>query len=108
LNLQIYPVHQLHPDPKLPNLDHRYDLTLIFLHGFSNVTDAWEKTWIARGNRHVCWPRNWLPKDEKQEGLGDNILVLSISFDGNPGGAHESVEDIGKNLLQSLVNKYAC
>ncbi len=56
----------------------------------------------------MCWPRNWLHKDEEEGGLGDNILVLSISFDGNPGGAHDSVEEIGKNLLQSLVNKYAC
>jgi hypothetical protein len=101
----IYPVHQLHPDPELPNLDHRHDLTLIFFHGFSNGTDAWEKTWIQRGDLRVCWPRNWLHKDEEQEGLGDNILVLSISFDGNPNGAHESVEEIGKNLLRSLVNK---
>jgi pimeloyl-ACP methyl ester carboxylesterase len=99
----IYPVHQLHPDPELRNLDHHHDLTLIFFHGFSNGTDAWEKTWIQRGDSDVCWPRNWLQKDE-EEGLGDNILVLSISFDGNPGGAHESVEEIGKNLLQSVVN----
>jgi hypothetical protein len=103
LNLQIYPVHQLHPDPELRNLDHRHDLTLIFFHGFSNGTDAWEKTWIQRGDPLVCWPRNWLQKDEEEEGLGDNILVLSISFDGNPGGAHQGVEEIGKNLLQSLV-----
>lgn len=100
----IYPVHQLHPDPELRNLDHRHDLTLIFFHGFSNGTDAWEKTWIQRENPYVCWPRNWLHNDEADEGLGDNILVLSISFDGNPRGAHESVEEIGKNLLQSLVN----
>ncbi|KAH9549184.1 hypothetical protein CY35_10G006400 [Sphagnum magellanicum] len=100
----IYPVHQLYPDPALPNLDHRHDLTIIFFHGFSNGTDAWEKTWIQRGDSHVCWPQNWLYKDEEEEGLGDNILVLSISFDGNPGGAHQSVEEIGKNLLQSLVN----
>ncbi|CAK9859086.1 unnamed protein product [Sphagnum jensenii] len=100
----FYPVHQLHPEPELPNRDHHHDLTLIFFHGFSNGTDAWEKTWIQRGDQRVCWPRNWLHKDEDQEGLGDNILVLSISFDGNPRGAHESVEEIGKNLLQSLVN----
>jgi len=100
----IYPVHQLHPDPEYPNPDHRHDLTLIFFHGFSKGTDAWEQTWIQRGNPFVCWPRNWLYKDEEEEGLGDNILVLSISFDGNPRGAHESVEEIGKNLLQSLVN----
>ncbi len=106
--MQFYPVHQLHPDPELRNLDHPHDLTLIFFHGFSNGTDAWEKTWIQRGDPNVCWPRNWLHKDEEGGGLGDNILVLSISFDGNPGGAHESVEEIGKNLLQSLVNKYAC
>jgi triacylglycerol esterase/lipase EstA (alpha/beta hydrolase family) len=98
----IYPVHQLHPDPALRILDHPHDLTIIFFHGFSNGTDAWEKTWIQRGDPRVCWPRNWLHKEE--EGLGDNILVLSISFDGNPVGAHDSVEDIGKNLLQSLVN----
>lgn len=104
----IYPVHQLHPDPELRNLDHRHDLTLIFFHGFSNGTDAWEKTWIQRENPYVCWPRNWLHNDEADEGLGDNILVLSISFDGNPRGAHDSVEAIGKNLLQSLVNEYAC
>ncbi|KAH9549180.1 hypothetical protein CY35_10G006100 [Sphagnum magellanicum] len=101
---KIYPVHQLYPDPELRNLDHRHDLTLIFFHGFSNGTDAWEKTWIERGDPFVCWPRNWLHKHEEGGGLGGDILVLSISFDGNPGGAHESVEDIGKNLLQSLVN----
>jgi triacylglycerol esterase/lipase EstA (alpha/beta hydrolase family) len=99
----IYPVHQLHPDPEYPNPDHRHDLTLIFFHGFSNGKDAWEKTWIQRGHPHVCWPRNWLYKDE-EEGLGDNILVLSICFDGNPDYAHESVEEIGENLLRSLVN----
>ncbi len=53
----------------------------------------------------MCWPREWLHKDEEERGLGDNILVLSISFDGNHGGAHEDVEEIGKNLLQSLVTK---
>jgi hypothetical protein len=89
----------------LRNLDHRHDLTLIFFHGFSNGIDAWEKTWIQRGYSRVCWPREWLHKDEEERGLGDNILVLSISFDGNHGGAHEDVEEIGKNLLQSLVTK---
>ncbi|KAH8948989.1 hypothetical protein BDL97_10G006600 [Sphagnum fallax] len=99
----IYPVHQLHPDPHYRNPDHRHDLTLIFFHCFSNGTDAWQTTWIQRGHPHVCWPRNWLYKDE-EEGLGDNILVLSICFDGDPDYAHESVEEIGENLLRSLVN----
>jgi hypothetical protein len=29
-----------------------------------------------------------------------------VSFDANPQGAHESVEDIGKNLVHSLVNEW--
>lgn len=35
--------------------------------------------------------RYWLPKEEEEEGLGDNILVLSMSFDANPRGAHQEI-----------------
>jgi hypothetical protein len=35
--------------------------------------------------------KNWLPKEEEEEGLGDNILVVSMSFDANPGGAHQEI-----------------
>jgi hypothetical protein len=100
----IYPVHRLYP-PEGEPLKHDHDLTLIFFHGFSNDTDVWKTTWIQRGHPEVCWPQEWLPKSKEYQGLGSRILVLSVSFDANPQGAHESVEDIGKNLVHSLVNE---
>ncbi len=32
--------------------------------------------WIKHDDDIVVWPRHWLPKE--REGLGDNILLLSI------------------------------
>ncbi|CAM6041631.1 unnamed protein product [Sphagnum compactum] len=100
----IYPVHPLYPRPEGGPLKHDHDLTLIFFHGYSNDPAFWKTTWIQRGHPEVCWPQEWLPKSREDRGLGSRILVLSVSFDANPQGAHESVEDIGKNLVHSLVN----
>jgi hypothetical protein len=88
---------QLHPDPVLGPLKHDHKLTLIFFslyEGFFRM----QNPWIKRGDPTVTWPRDWLPKEE--EGLGDNILVLSVlcSLRGNQLWA-----DIGKTVLQELV-----
>jgi hypothetical protein len=104
INLQE--VHQLHPDRfhrlrnhRLSKPDHK--LTLIFFSSLFGV--GLEGPWIKRGDPTVIWPRDWLPKEE--EGLGDNILVLSVLC--NLRGNQFSV-DIGKTVLQELVMEYVC
>jgi hypothetical protein len=59
---------------------------------------------MKRGDPTVIWPRDWLPEEE--EGLGDNILVLSVRCYFRP--ANESWVNIGTDLAQNLVMKYVC
>ncbi|CAK9238604.1 unnamed protein product [Sphagnum troendelagicum] len=101
-----FEVHQLHPDRfhrlrihRLSKPDHK--LTLIFFSSLFGV--GLEGPWIKRGDPTVIWPRDWLPKEE--EGLGDNILVLSVlcNLRGN-----QFWVDIGKTVLQELVMEYVC
>jgi hypothetical protein len=93
---------QLHPDLLLGPLKHEHKLTLIFF-SIDRAYPTNQNPWIKRGDPTVMWPRDWLPKEE--EGLGDNILVLSVlcSLRGN-----QSWVDIGKAVLQELVMEYVC
>lgn len=81
-------------------------MTIIFFHGISfGTNDEWKEAWTSypSDTRHesVCWPEQWLPED-----LGDNVRILSLSYDANVLGAHDHVTEIGKNLIQSLVTRY--
>jgi hypothetical protein len=89
---------QLHPDPDLGPLKHDHKLTLIF---FSEGDS--QNPWIKRGDPTVIWPRDWLPKEE---GLGDNILVLSVECYVDPKTA-PSVP-LERILVRDLVMKYVC
>jgi hypothetical protein len=35
--------------------------------------------------------------------MGENIQILSLSYDANIFGVNDDIIDIGKNLIQSLV-----
>jgi hypothetical protein len=75
-------------------------------HGISfGTNDEWKEAWTSypTDTRHesVCWPEQWLPED-----LGDNVRILSLSYDANVLGAHDHVTEIGNNLIQSLVTRY--
>jgi hypothetical protein len=81
-------------------------MTIIFFHGISfGTNDEWKEAWTSypTDTRHesVCWPEQWLPED-----LGDNVRILSLSYDANVLGAHDHVTEIGKNLIHSLVTRY--
>jgi hypothetical protein len=62
---------------------------------------AWTSYPTDTRHESVCWPEQWLPED-----LGDNVRILSLSYDANVLGAHDHVSEIGKNLIQSLVRSY--
>jgi hypothetical protein len=93
---------QLHPDPHLGPLKHDHKLTLIF---FSLGQDYFrnQNPWMKRGDPAVIWPGDWLPKEE---GLGDNILVLDVMCSVYPG--KESCLNMGNDVVRNLVMKYVC
>ncbi|CAK9189111.1 unnamed protein product [Sphagnum troendelagicum] len=80
------------------------NLTIIFFHGITfGTNDEWKETWTTcptdNGERHICWPEKWLPKD-----LNDNVRILSLSYDSNiVASVHNGLTEIAKNLIQSLV-----
>jgi hypothetical protein len=94
---------QLHPDPELGPLKHDHKLTLIF---FSLHEGDLSKPWIKRGDPTVIWPRDWLPKEE--EGLGNNILVLSVECYVEPKKEFSVPWPLEKILVRDLVMKYVC
>jgi beta-mannanase len=81
-------------------------LVIIFFHGFvsgKNISNAWKETWtsithINGEGRPTFWIKEWLVED-----MGENIQILSLSYDANISGVNDDVTDIGKNLVQSLV-----
>jgi hypothetical protein len=78
------------------------DLVIIFFHGIAFGNDEWKETWTSTTtdgrNEPICWPEKWLPED-----MGNNVRILSLSYDSNLMGVHNNVADIGKNLILSLV-----
>ncbi|KAH8972790.1 hypothetical protein BDL97_01G010200 [Sphagnum fallax] len=98
---EIDPVHIVYPneilkDPKL---------VIIFFHGIvseRNIAHAWEETWTStnnsEGGKPTFWIKEWLPED-----VGENIQILSLSYDANIFGVNDNITDIGKNLIESLV-----
>ncbi|CAK9257907.1 unnamed protein product [Sphagnum jensenii] len=95
---KIIPVHDLNPKCISPNPD----LVIIFFHGIAFGNDEWKETWTStttnRRNEPICWPEKWLPED-----MGNNVRILSLSYDSNLMGVHNNVANIGKNLIHSLV-----
>ncbi|CAK9196125.1 unnamed protein product [Sphagnum troendelagicum] len=95
---EIIPVHDLNPKCISPNPD----LVIIFFHGIAFGNDEWKETWTSTTNdgrnEPICWPEKWLPED-----MGNNVRILSLSYDSNLMGVHNNVADIGKNLILSLV-----
>jgi hypothetical protein len=94
---------QLHPDPKLGPLNHDHKLTLIF---FSLREGDLLNPWIKRGDPTVIWPQHWLPKEE--EGLGDNILVLSVECYVDRKKPLSVPVPLERILVRDLVMKYVC
>ncbi len=81
-------------------------LVIIFFHGIvsrKDISNAWKETWTSithiNGEEHpTFWIKEWLVED-----MGENIQILSLSYDANIYGVNDDVTDIGKNLVQSLV-----
>ncbi len=98
----ITPVHDLNPHCTSTNPN----LVVIFFHGIGyGNNDEWKKTWTSTtSGGNVCWPEEWLPADLATQN-GNNVRVLSLSYDSALLGTNEHVTDIGKNLVQSLVSK---
>jgi hypothetical protein len=99
----IRPVHDLNQQctSSMP------DLVIIFFHGIGlGKNDQWKETLtsITSDGKRVCWPQEWLPADLASKN-GNNVRILSLSYDSALLGANENVTDIGKNLIQSLVCK---
>jgi hypothetical protein len=83
------------------------DLVIIFFHGIGlGKNDQWKETLtsITSDGKCVCWPQESLPADLASKN-GNNVRILSLSYDSALLGANENVTDIGKNLIQSLVCK---
>ncbi len=106
-------MHRLWPEGEAA-LDYKPALTVIFFHGLQirEGDKAWETTWSQRrnekGGKLVCWPRDWLPRD-----LGEKkVVVYSLSYDADATrfygrGNTENVDEIGKDLIKSLVARYS-
>ncbi len=83
-------------------------MVIIFFHGIvsrKDISNAWKETWtsithINGEDRRTFWIKEWLVED-----MGENIQILSLSYDANIYGVNDDVTDIGKNLVQSLVVK---
>jgi hypothetical protein len=80
-------------------------LVIIFFHGIvsrKDIAKAWKETWTSithiSGEEPTFWIKEWLVED-----MGENIQILSLSYDANINGANDDVTNIGKNLVQSLV-----
>ncbi len=95
-------VHIVYPNSILPHPK----LVIIFFHGIvseKDIAEAWKETWTSithiNGEEHrTFWIKEWLVED-----MGENIQILSLSYDANIYGVNDDVTDIGKNLVQSLV-----
>jgi hypothetical protein len=98
---EIVQVHNVYPNDGI--LKHP-DLVIIFFHGIvpgNKVGLAWKETWTSsptNGKENIFWPERWLPND-----IGNNVQILSLSYNTNIFEVHDDVTEIGKNLLQSLV-----
>jgi hypothetical protein len=96
--IEIIPVHDFNPKC----ISENPDLVIIFFHGIAFGNDEWKETWtsttIDGRNEPICWPEKWLPED-----MGNNVRILSLSYDSNLMGVHNNVANIGKNLIHSLV-----
>jgi hypothetical protein len=95
------PTHIVHPNAILTHTE----LVIIFFHNIvsrKDIAKAWKETWTStthiNGEEPTCRIKNWLVKD-----MGENIQILSLSYDANIYGINDDVTDIGKNLVQSLV-----
>jgi hypothetical protein len=80
-------------------------LVIIFFHGIvsrRDISNAWKETWTStthiNGEEPTFWIKEWLVED-----MGENIQILSLSYDTNIYGVNGDVTDIGRNLVQSLV-----
>ncbi|CAK9278148.1 unnamed protein product [Sphagnum jensenii] len=104
---EIVQVHNVYPNDGI--LKHP-DLVIIFFHGIvpgNKVGLAWKETWTSsptNGKENIFWPERWLPND-----IGNNVQILSLSYNTNIFEVHDDVTEIGKNLLHSLVvnSRYA-
>ncbi len=91
-------MHNVYPNDRI--LEHP-DLVIIFFHGIvpgNKIGLAWKETWTsspANGEESIFWPERWLPDD-----IGNNVQILSLSYN----DVHDDVTEIGRNLLQSLVD----
>ncbi|KAH9556672.1 hypothetical protein CY35_07G042200 [Sphagnum magellanicum] len=102
--VEINPVHIVYPNFILTHPK----LVIIFFHGIvsrKDISNAWKETWtsithINGVERGTFWIKEWLVED-----MGENIQILSLSYDTNIFGVNRDVTDIGKNLVQSLVVK---
>ncbi len=99
--MQIVQVHNVYP---IDGILKHPDLVIIFFHGIvpgNKIELAWKKTWTSsptNGEEHIFWPERWLPND-----IGNNVQILSLSYNTNIFDVHDDVTKIGKNFLQSLV-----
>jgi len=95
-------VHQLWP----PFGDNRRTkLDVVLFHGLqltsSDIDDAWTSTWTQRGDRNVCWPREWLAFD-----LGESVSIFSVSYNVHvETSPHDHVSDIADNLFQNFTDR---
>jgi len=99
---RYYSVRQLYPKNDLSTPKHDHKLTLIFFHSPSNDHFAQENAWIQRRHPEVCWPRDWLPKPRKDQGLGTDIRVLFVAYP----VPRKSMKEWVKHMMELLIYRY--
>ncbi len=95
----IAPVHDLNQQCT----SSKPDLVVIFFHGIGlGKNDEWKETWtsINSDGKRVHWPQEWLPADLASKN-GNNVQILSVSYDSALLGVNEDVTDIGNILEKS-------
>jgi hypothetical protein len=94
-------VHNVYP---IDGISKHPDLVIIFFHGIvpgNKIELAWKETWtssLTNGKENIFWPERWLPDD-----IGNNVQILSLSYNTNIFDVHDDVTKIGRSFLQSLV-----
>ncbi|CAK9877700.1 unnamed protein product [Sphagnum jensenii] len=95
----IAPVHDLNQQCT----SSKPDLVVIFFHGIGlGKNDEWKETWMSINSdgKRVHWPQEWLPADLASKN-GNNVQILSVSYESALLGVNENVTDIGNILEKS-------
>lgn len=78
-----------------------YDVEIIFFHGLQmgDFEDAFWKTWRARDDENVVWPRDWLCKRLPKA----RILSVSYNSSATKRRGQADIQGLGDNLCSDII-----